>query len=252
MEVHQGDTWQEPSGTSPNLCTGTFRNLPEPHLKSEPEPSGTSPNLCTGTFRNLTWVCAPEPSGTSPNLWTGTIRILALKLHRIAPKVIWAKDPWATEVAVGEKKHWFISFGTSKVNWVTRMTALPEWLKEPARVAGAATQPLSHSARVAGATQPFSHSARVAGAATQPLSQSGWSSQLATQPLCQSGCSHSATRPLSHSARAAKLSHPATLPVAGAATQPLCQSGWRSHSATLAEWLSGCTKPLWQNVSVGE
>ena len=33
-------------------------------------------------------------------------------------------------------------------------------------------------------------------------------------------------QPLSHSAR-----------VAGAATQPLCQSGWRSHSATLPEWL---------------
>ena len=37
-----------------------------------------------------------------------------------------------------------------------------------------ATQPLSHSARVAGpATQPLSHSPRVAGPATQPLSHSG-------------------------------------------------------------------------------
>ena len=48
------------------------RNLPEPHLGSAPEPSGTSPNLCTGTFRNLTWVCAPQPSGTWPNHCTGT------------------------------------------------------------------------------------------------------------------------------------------------------------------------------------
>ena len=36
------------------------------------------------------------------------------------------------------------------------------------------------------------------------------------------------------------------------ATQPLSQSGWTSHSGRAAEWLSGCTKPLWQNVSVGE
>ena len=53
-----------------------------------------------------------------------------------------------------------------------------------------------------------------------------------------------ATQPLSHSAR-----------VAGPATQPLWQSGWTSHSyqsVCVAEWLSGCTKPLWQNVSVGE
>ena len=61
---------------------------------------------------------------------------------------------------------------------------------------------LCHSARVAGGgvTQPLSHSARVAGAATQPLCQSGWRSQSATQPFCHSRCqsgwsSHSATLP---------------------------------------------------------
>ena len=117
-----------------------------------------------------------------------------------------------------------------------------------ARVAGAATQPLSHSAtvaaRVAGAaTQPLSHSARVAGgAATQPLSHSARVAGAATQPLCQT------TQPLSHSATvAARVAGAATQPllpewlmqplshsaiVAGAATQPLCQSGWSSHSDT--------------------
>ena len=49
----------------------------------------------------------------------------------------------------------------------------------------------------AAATQPLSHSARVAGAATQPLCQSGWSSHSATQSLCQSF--H-----ISHSARVAE------------------------------------------------
>ena len=40
--------------------------LPEPHLGSAPEPSGTLPNHCTGTFRNLTSASAPEPSAISP------------------------------------------------------------------------------------------------------------------------------------------------------------------------------------------
>ena len=49
-------------------------------------------------------------------------------------------------------------------------------------------------------------------------------------------------QPLSHSARSAR--------VAGGATQPLCQSGWRSHSATLPEWLEqplshSATLPEW-------
>ena len=78
----------------------------------------------------------------------------------------------------------------------------------------------------------------------QPLCQS---SHWATQPLWQSGwISHPATlaerleQPLSHSARVADAR------VADAATQPL------NHSSRAAEWLSGRTKPLWQNVSVGE
>ena len=70
-------------------------------------------------------------------------------------------------------------------------------------------------------TVPYSHSA------TQPLSHSARAAEPATQPLCQSGwTSHSATQPLSQSGR---TSH--------SATQPLSQSGWTSHSATLPEWL---------------
>ena len=49
---------------------------PEPDLNICTEPSGTSPNLCTGTFRKLAWVCAPQPSGISPNHRTGTFRNL--------------------------------------------------------------------------------------------------------------------------------------------------------------------------------
>ena len=82
----------EPSGTSSALCTGTLRNLishlhrnrPEPHQLSAPEPSGTSSAFCTGTLRNL-------------------LRNLGLQLHRIAPKLFWAKDPIAS-FAVGEKE----------------------------------------------------------------------------------------------------------------------------------------------------
>ena len=81
----------EPSGTSSALCTGTLRNLishlhrnrPEPHQLSAPEPFGTSSAFCTGTLRNL-------------------LRNLGLQLHRIAPKLFWAKDPIAS-FAVGEK-----------------------------------------------------------------------------------------------------------------------------------------------------
>ena len=88
----------EPSGTSPET--------PEPHQVSAPEPSRTSQGLCTGTFWNLTLhrnlpephqVSAPEPFGTSPGICAGTlrnlVRNLVLKLHRIAPELIWAKDP---------------------------------------------------------------------------------------------------------------------------------------------------------------
>ena len=73
-EPHLGSA-AEPSGTSPNLCTGTssrtwpgyvHRNPPELDLTTAPEPSGTWPphlhrNLpephlgtCTGTLRDLT------------------------------------------------------------------------------------------------------------------------------------------------------------------------------------------------------
>ena len=89
----------EPSGTSTRYL---HRNPPEPHGLSAPEPSGTSTGICTGTLQNLTrylhrnppepqQVSAPEPSGTLRNL----ARNLVLKLHRIAPELIWAKDPIA-------------------------------------------------------------------------------------------------------------------------------------------------------------
>ena len=109
----------EPSGTSPAICTGTLRNLtrylhrnpPEPHkvhrnlwnlTRPAPKPCATSPAICIETLRNLTrylhrnppepqQVSAPEPSGTLRNL----ARNLVLKLHRIAPELIWAKDPIA-------------------------------------------------------------------------------------------------------------------------------------------------------------
>ena len=86
----------KPSGTSPATCTLTFRNLPapepcatsgylhrnppEPHQVSAPEPSGTS----TGHLHR-------NPFGTLRNF----ARNLLLKLHRIAPELIWAKDPIA-------------------------------------------------------------------------------------------------------------------------------------------------------------
>ena len=96
----------EPSGT---LNRYLHRNPPEPHQVSAPEPSGTSTGICTETLQNLTralrnltrylhrnppephQVSAPEPSGTLRNL----ARNLVLKLHRIAPELIWAKDPIA-------------------------------------------------------------------------------------------------------------------------------------------------------------
>ena len=100
--------------------------------------------------------------------------------------------------------------------------------------------------------------------ATQPLSQSGWTSHSyhsgwVAEWLWQSGwSSHSATlaerldQPLSHSAtqplwQSGWVAGPATLTkasarVAAPATLPLCQSGLvqpLSHSATLPERLSG-------------
>ena len=115
----------KPSGTSPATCTLTFWNLPapepcatslaicnkplKPHQVSAPEPTRTSPFICNGTLRNLNTVSvrfrlsAPESSGTSTGHLHrnpfGTLRNFArnllLKLHRIAPELIWAKDPIA-------------------------------------------------------------------------------------------------------------------------------------------------------------
>ena len=67
----------EPSGTSQSVCIGTLRNLTGYLHRNPPEPQQVS---------------APEPSGTLRNL----ARNLVLKLHRIAPELIWAKDPIAT------------------------------------------------------------------------------------------------------------------------------------------------------------
>ena len=76
----------ESSGTSPGLCTGTLRNLTYALHQNLPEPNLS---ICTGTCRNLISVSAPEPSATLRNL----ARNLVLKLHRIAPELILAKDP---------------------------------------------------------------------------------------------------------------------------------------------------------------
>ena len=92
---------------SPAICTGTHRNLNRYLHQNPPE---LQHGICTGTLRNLMGylhqnlpepqqVFAPEPSRTSPGICTGTLRKLArnlvLKLHRIAPELIWAKDPIA-------------------------------------------------------------------------------------------------------------------------------------------------------------
>ena len=69
------------------ICTGTF----------------CANTFCTRTFRNLTFCTGaspPQPSRTSPRLFTGTLRNLTrnlvLKLHRIAAKLVWTKDPIAS------------------------------------------------------------------------------------------------------------------------------------------------------------
>ena len=111
LEPQQASSPPKPSRTSQGLCTGTFRNLtkhllrqnlPEPHKVSAPEPSGTSQGICTGTLRNRT-----EPSGASAGIFTRSlrnlVRNLVLKLHRIAPELIWAKDPIAKFCCWGKK-----------------------------------------------------------------------------------------------------------------------------------------------------
>ena len=95
-------------GTLWNFTKHLHADIPEPYQVPAPEPSRTSPGTCTGTLRNLTrylhqnlpephqvsapkQASAPEPSGTPWNL----ARNLVLKLHRVAPELIWAKDPIA-------------------------------------------------------------------------------------------------------------------------------------------------------------
>ena len=121
-EPDQASSPPKPPGTSQGLCTGTFRNLtrylhrnpPEHHKVSAPEPSGTAQNP-----PEPQQVSSPEPSGISRGICTGTlrnltrylhqtlrnlVRNLVLKLHRIAPELIWARDPIYSKVLpLGEK-----------------------------------------------------------------------------------------------------------------------------------------------------
>ena len=110
LEFHKASA-PEPSGTSQVICTHQNltkhrprQNHPEPHKVSAPEPSGTSQGICTGTLRNRT-----EPSGTSQGICTRTLRNrtrnLVLKLHRIAPELIWAKDPIAKFCCWGKSQN---------------------------------------------------------------------------------------------------------------------------------------------------
>ena len=115
----------EPSGTSPAICTGTLRNLTMYlHRNPSPEPSGTSPCICTGTLHpNLPephQVSAPEPSRTSPGICTGMnlVRNLGLKLLRIAPELIWAKDPTAKFCCWGKAWWWLLSM--PRTHWNIR------------------------------------------------------------------------------------------------------------------------------------
>ena len=108
----------EPSGTLQSICTRTFPNLTEylhrnpaqPHRLSALKPSEIVPGICSGTLRNLNrylhqnppepqQVSSPERSRTLWNL----ARNLVLKLHRIAPELIWAKDPIAKFCCSGKK-----------------------------------------------------------------------------------------------------------------------------------------------------
>ena len=100
----------------PHQASFLHRNPPEPHRVPAPETSGTLQGICTRTLRNLTRylhrnppkphrtlqslsrylheVSAPEPSGTSRGICTRTlrnlVRNLVLKLHQVAPELIWA------------------------------------------------------------------------------------------------------------------------------------------------------------------
>ena len=90
------------SGSSPSTCTGNFRNLTRYLHRNPPEPHRTLRSLSGYLHRN-----PPEPHEvsnltryrTSRGICTRTlrnlVRNLVLKLHRIAPELIWAKDPTA-------------------------------------------------------------------------------------------------------------------------------------------------------------
>ena len=89
-------------GTLRNLISYLHHNPPEPHQPSAPEPSGTSSNLISHLRQN-----PPKPHQPSAQEGSGILRNLlrnlVLQLHRIAPELLWAKDPIAS-FAVGEKK----------------------------------------------------------------------------------------------------------------------------------------------------
>ena len=130
----------EPSGTSQGICPGTLRNLTAHLHLDPPEPHQVpAPSICIVTLRNLTEylhrklpephkvsaqsslsrylhrnplepheLSAPEPPGTSRGICTRTlrnlVRSLMLKLHRVAPELIWAKDTIAKFCCWGTKR----------------------------------------------------------------------------------------------------------------------------------------------------
>ena len=91
--------WPEPSAPTPSAPEPS---APEP---SAPEPSGTSPRYL---HRNL-----PEPDLSICTETFCTFRNLArnlvLDLHRIAPELIWAKDPIAKCCCWGKKNNKWIT-----------------------------------------------------------------------------------------------------------------------------------------------
>ena len=106
----------KPLGPNQIYVTVTLRNLTEYlHRKR------TSHGICTGTLRNLHKVSAPEPSGTSRGICTRTLRNLVqnlvLKLHRIAPELIWAKEAMAK----------FCRWGKNNANINNMMKDKPWW-----------------------------------------------------------------------------------------------------------------------------
>ena len=113
-----------PYRTSQGLCTGNVGKLtkhlhlgpPEPHRVPAPETSGTShkvsapePSRTAQNPPETQQLSSLEPSGTSRGVCTRTLRNLfrnlVLKLHRIAPELIWAKDPTAKFCCWGKTHH---------------------------------------------------------------------------------------------------------------------------------------------------